>query len=212
VEYLYYTGKDGRILNPSDYNTTTTDNCGIWNEWDSKVKWRLINGTSGLPKGSNSYGNGQFILLDYSMKFGRYPSLMLRKQEGIRFHSSSTESHLGFPGLLKLEELRKQSLNQVKLDNIYDLMLDYDLHVAAYEKVRKNKGSNTPGVDGITLDGISISSIRETIKRLKDHTFKFKPSRREYIPKANGKLRPLGISSPIDKVVQQVMVFILEVI
>jgi group II intron reverse transcriptase/maturase len=137
---------------------------------------------------------------------------MLRKQEGIRFHSSSTESHLGFPGLLKLEELRKQSLNQVKLDNIYDLMLDYDLHVAAYEKVRKNKGSNTPGVDGITLDGISISSIRETIKRLKDHTFKFKPSRREYIPKANGKLRPLGISSPIDKVVQQVMVFILEVI
>lgn len=137
----------------------------------------------------------------------------VHKREGTRFYSSSSGSRLGIhPGLDKLEELRLNSSRQTQFKDIFFLMLDYDLHVVAYQKIKANQGNMTPGVDNETLDGISEESIRETISRLKDHSFKFRPSRREYIPKANGKLRPLGIPSPRDKVVQQVMVMILEAI
>jgi len=91
-------------------------------------------------------------------------------------------------------------------------MLDYDLHIAAYQKIKSNKGSITPGVDKETLGGTSMEIIRKTISQLKDHSFKFQPSRRELIPKANGKMRQFGISSIRDKVIQQVMVMILEAI
>jgi len=89
-------------------------------------------------------------------------------------------------------------------------MLDYDLHVIAYKKLKLNHGLMTPIVDKITLDEISKQVIMETIQSLKNHSFKFQPSRRENIPKAGGKLRPNGIHSPRDKIVQQVMVMILE--
>lgn len=45
---------------------------------------------------------------------------------------------------------------------------------------------------------------------MKDRTFQFKPSLRVYIPKSNGKLRPLGIPSPRDKIIQQAIKMIFE--
>lgn len=89
-------------------------------------------------------------------------------------------------------------------------MLDKDLHIMAYESIRSKRGAMTPGTE--TLDGFSIGRIEETIVKLKDHTFQFRPSRRIYIPKSNGKERPLGIPCPQDKVVQKVMAIILEAI
>jgi len=208
-----------RKLNQSTNKTTVLSESQEYiNEWDPKVVWRQNNGTWGLPKGSNSYGNGRFIVLDrtqrdnYPLMFECHP-LILGKQEGTRFYSSSSESRLEhFSGLDKLEELRLNLKDISQFNDIYSLMLDYDLHVAAYQKVKSNKGSMTPGVDEETLDGISTEAIKETISQLKDHSFKFRPSRREFIPKVNGKMRPLGIPSPRDKVVQQVMVIILEAI
>lgn len=82
-------------------------------------------------------------------------------------------------------------------------MLDYDIHRAAYLKVgsRRMTPEETFGGRG----------IKNTIAQLKDHSFKFIPSIREMIPKPNGQ-RPLGIPTPRDKIVQQVMVMILEAI
>jgi len=91
-------------------------------------------------------------------------------------------------------------------------MLDKELHIMAYESIKSKSGALTPGTDTETLDGFSIEKIEETIRKLKDHTFQFRPSRRIYIPKPNGKERPLGIPSPQDKVVQKVMAIILEAI
>lgn len=90
-------------------------------------------------------------------------------------------------------------------------MLDPDLHKTAYQAVASKKGGNTPGVDLYeTLDGYSNREIDGVIASLKDHTYSFRPIRRVYIPKRDGKLRPLGIPSPRDKVVQKVMMIILE--
>lgn len=62
----------------------------------------------------------------------------------------------------------------------------------------------TPGISEETLDAFSNKKIDKIISQMKDRSFKFKPSRRVYIPKADGKKRPLGIPCPIDKIVQEV--------
>ena len=82
--------------------------------------------------------------------------------------------------------------------------------MAAYHKIKSKPGNMTPGTDAGTLDGITQDRIREIIRSLRDTSFQFKPVRRTYIPKANGKMRPLGIPSPMDKLVQEVMKIILE--
>jgi len=95
---------------------------------------------------------------------------------------------------------------------VWDYMVDQDLYIMAYESIKGNKGALTPGVTGETLDSFSIDKINKIIRAIKDHTYKFKPIRKVYIPKRNGKLRPLGIPGPEDKVVQKVMAIILEAI
>lgn len=92
----------------------------------------------------------------------------------------------------------------------YNQLFDIDLYKTAYTKLKSNPGNMTPGTDDLTLDGISKDWALSIIQSLKDRTFQFKPSLRVYIPKANGKLRPLGIPSPRDKIVQQVIRMVLE--
>lgn len=91
-------------------------------------------------------------------------------------------------------------------------MLDPDLYYMAYESIKSYKGALTPGVEGETLDSFSKGKIEAMITAIKDHTYKFKPIRRVYIPMKNGKLQPLGIPGPDDKLVQKVMAIILEAI
>lgn len=78
--------------------------------------------------------------------------------------------------------------------------------------MKSNPGNMTPGIDEITLDGISKEVFQEVINSMKDESFLFKPGRRTHIPKSNGKSRPLTIASPRDKIVQEVMRMILEAI
>ena len=194
-------------------------------EWDTKGNRRLNIGTGLNPKGSNPQGLGRptvparlttYNPLQYSRGkyvFNGYCSLTLRQREGVRNYSSNCEPNLGiYPGLDKLSNLRSEFKIYNSISNIYPILLDEDILLAAYNKVSKNTGANTPGVGPETLDGYSMAIIIKTILQLKDHSFQFKPSRREFIPKANGTLRPLGIASPRDKIVQQAMVMILEAI
>lgn len=68
----------------------------------------------------------------------------------------------------------------------------------------------TAGSDGKTIDGMSMKRIETLIEKLKDFSYQPKPARRTYIPKANGKTRPLGIPAFNDKLVQEVIRMILE--
>ena len=82
----------------------------------------------------------------------------------------------------------------------------------AYEMIKSNPGNMTKGIDEETLDGINQSWFTKTAKDLDEEKYVMRPGRRVYIPKANGKKRPLGISSPRDKIVQQSMKLILDCI
>lgn len=70
----------------------------------------------------------------------------------------------------------------------------------------------TKGSDGNTIDAMSLNRIEGIIARLKDESYQPKPSRRTYIPKKNGKKRPLGIPSFDDKLVQECVRLLLEAI
>jgi len=70
----------------------------------------------------------------------------------------------------------------------------------------------TKGTDNQTIDGMSLKRIEKIITSLKDESYQPKPSRRTYIPKKNGKMRPLGIPSFEDKLLQEVIRMILEAI
>jgi retron-type reverse transcriptase len=96
--------------------------------------------------------------------------------------------------LLRLEALRQCNTdpNWVNAD-LYRLLYKTDLYIVAYEKIKSAPGNMTPGTDGVTLDGFSMDVIDNIVTTLRDESFQFRPSRREYIPKANGKMRPLGI-------------------
>lgn len=112
--------------------------------------------------------------------------------------------------LVSLKALNRKNHQAINKD-LYRLLLRKDLIIVAYKNVKSKSGNMTPGTDGLTLDGFSDKVVTEIISDLAKQSYKFKPVRRIYIPKGNtGKMRPLGIPSPRDKVVQQAILMILE--
>lgn len=97
-----------------------------------------------------------------------------------------------------------------RVNGLFRLMKSPLLWEQAYQKIAPNKGAMTPGVDGDTFDGFSLEKVQSIIARLADGTYRPKPVRRVYIPKANGKKRPLGIPTTEDKLVQEVVRSLLE--
>lgn len=97
-----------------------------------------------------------------------------------------------------------------RANGLFRLMKSPLLWEHAYQQIAPNKGAMTPGVDGKTLDGFSPEMVRSIIDRLADGSYRPKPVRRVYIPKANGKKRPLGVPTTEDKLVQEVARTLLE--
>ena len=99
-----------------------------------------------------------------------------------------------------------------KYERLYRILFNEDMYHIAYQRIYAKPGNMTKGVDGKTIDGFSISHIERLIDTLKGETYQPQPSQRVYIPKKNGKMRPLGIPSFIDKLLQEVIRMILEAI
>lgn len=116
-------------------------------------------------------------------------------------------------GLNRLQKVKELNANPDWVNrDLYRLLYMEDLYIAAYEKIKSAPGNMTKGPDDSTLDGFSMTTIRNIIRKMRDQSFDFTRARRIKIPKANGKERPLGIPSPKDKVVQEVIRMILECI
>ncbi len=100
-----------------------------------------------------------------------------------------------------------------KVKNLFSIATHCkDLWIQAYSNIHSNKGSMTKGISGTTIDGFSMERVDDLINQLRTGTYHPKPSRRVFIPKGKGKLRPLGIPNAEDKLVQEVWRILLETI
>ena len=95
---------------------------------------------------------------------------------------------------------------------LYRYLLREDVYFSAYQKLYPNKGAGTKGIDNDTADGFGLEYVHQLIDELRNLTYEPKPVRRTYIPKRNGKMRPLGVPSFRDKLVQEVIRQVLEAI
>jgi len=97
-----------------------------------------------------------------------------------------------------------------KYSNAFEVLSQISTLRAAYEVIKSKPGNMVRGTTKKTLDGISLEE--KASHSLRAEKFQWKPNRRVYIPKANGKRRPLGIASPRDKIIQQAMNMVMETV
>ncbi|GAA3261568.1 Retron-type RNA-directed DNA polymerase [Lactococcus lactis subsp. lactis] len=117
------------------------------------------------------------------------------------------------PTMAILERISKNS--QKNKDEVFTRLYRYllrpDIYYVAYQNLYANKGAATKGVIDDTADGFSEEKIKKIIQTLKDEAYQPQPVRRIYIAKKNSKkMRPLGIPTFTDKLIQEAVRIILE--
>ena len=109
----------------------------------------------------------------------------------------------------RLGEVAKRS-PQHHFKQLYRHLCDEVWLTEAWRRIKANKGSKTPGVDGITKDDVEETLISHLADRLRRGTYHPNPVKRVYIPKKGGKRRPLGIPTIQDRIVQSALKMLLE--
>jgi group II intron reverse transcriptase/maturase len=109
-----------------------------------------------------------------------------------------------------LNVLRERGRKGLPCEQLYRQLFNKDLYYLAYGNIYPNKGSMTPGTSEETADGMSEEKIEQIIGLMRQEKYRFSPARRVYIPKKNGKLRPLGMPTWSDKLVGEVVRLLLE--
>lgn len=99
-----------------------------------------------------------------------------------------------------------------KFERLYRILFNEEMFYVAYQRIYAKPGNITKGSDGKNIDQMSLPRIKKLIDSLKDESYQPQPSRRVYIPKKNGKMRPLGVPTFDDKLLQEVVRMVLEAI
>lgn len=112
----------------------------------------------------------------------------------------------------KMDELYKQSQEGKYFRKLIEIMTSENNILLAYRNIKRNKGSNTPGTDGLTMKDIAVLPPDEVISRIRSmfDNYEPQPVRRKLIPKPNSKKRPLGIPCIWDRLFQQCILQVLE--
>jgi group II intron reverse transcriptase/maturase len=97
-----------------------------------------------------------------------------------------------------------------RFNHLWENIISVEWLAQAWEQIRNNKGSQTAGIDNKTAVDVDLDLIHKLAEELRTGKYRPKPVRRVHIPKANGKLRPLGISTIKDRLVQQALKMLLE--
>ena len=112
----------------------------------------------------------------------------------------------------QFQKLLKNLENKERANNLTTIMSNRDFLIGCYLNIKSKPGNMTRSLSPETLDSINMRWFDEVVHTFRNGKFTFRPSRRSYIPKPNGKLRPLTIPSPRDKIVQDGMRILLECI
>ena len=106
--------------------------------------------------------------------------------------------------------IRNRGQQHLPVEDVYRQLFNPELYLRAYGRIYNNQGAMTRGVTTETVDGMSLEKIEKLIDDLRYERFRWTPVRRTYIPKRNGKQRPLGLPTWSDKLLQEVMRSILD--
>jgi len=106
--------------------------------------------------------------------------------------------------------LRERGRQGLPCDELYRQLFNRELYLLAYGRIYANQGAMTPGASAETADGMSEAKIDQIIEAMRHERYRFAPARRLFIPKKNGKMRPLGLPSWSDKLVGEVVRLLLE--
>ncbi len=109
-----------------------------------------------------------------------------------------------------LDVLRERGRRGLPCNELYRQMFNFDLYLLAYGRIYANQGAMTPGASAETADGMSEAKIKQIIEAMRCERYRFSPARRTFIPKKNGKMRPLGMPTWPDKLVGEVVRLLLE--
>lgn len=111
-----------------------------------------------------------------------------------------------------LDKLYADSQKGKIFNSLIDIITSDENIKMAYRTIKGNKGSKTPGVDKRTIDDLAKLSEGKYVSLIRKqfNNYRPRPVRRVEIPKPNGKLRPLGIPTIVDRIVQQCILQVLE--
>ena len=103
------------------------------------------------------------------------------------------------------DKLHAKSMDGESFINLIELITKTENIMLAYRNIKRNEGSKTPGVDGRTIHDLANLTEEQFVKLIKKkfHFYRPKAVKRVEIPKWNGKMRPLGIPTITDRIVQQ---------
>jgi group II intron reverse transcriptase/maturase len=106
--------------------------------------------------------------------------------------------------------LRERGKKGLPCTELYRQLFNPQMYLLAYGRIYSNKGAMTPGATQETVDGMSRAKIDRIIDAMRHERYRFSPARRTYIPKKNGRMRPLGLPTWSDKLAGEVVRLLLE--
>lgn len=112
----------------------------------------------------------------------------------------------------EFDELYKKSKKNCKFTDLLSIITSEENIKLAYRNIKKNHGSKTAGTDGKTIQDLEKWQTETLINHIRKKLEYYEPQaiRRVEIPKPNGKKRPLGIPTIMDRLIQQCIYQILE--
>jgi group II intron reverse transcriptase/maturase len=112
----------------------------------------------------------------------------------------------------RLDLIYAKSKEGRSFHGLYELAFNPITIVTAIHNIKSNKGSNTPGIDKNNINRYLQMPYQELIELIQDTVqyYQPKPVRRIYIPKKNGKMRPLGIPTMLDRIIQECIRIVIE--
>ena len=110
------------------------------------------------------------------------------------------------------DRLYMQSKKNTKFTHLMEIIMSENNILLAYRNIKKNDGSNTKGVDGKNISNLAKLEPKTLVNLVQNKLKNFSPNkvRKVEIPKPDGRLRPLGIPTIMDRIIQQCILQVLE--